>query len=84
MRRTISCVGAAILGVGALAGCHAARPAPAASMGVFSATPAPIVLGAGDALGHAVYVNDVILALSRTHDESRVTAVDDLFVPIPE
>lgn len=48
-------------------GCAKSRPV--ASMGVLRAQPAPMTLGAGDALGKAVYVNDLLIAARYIPDD---------------
>lgn len=53
-----------------------AAPELAAAFGV-SAAPAYVSLGAGDALGRAVYVNNIILA-ARQRTENLGTAIADV------
>jgi hypothetical protein len=72
MRRTAAALSLSAL---ALTAC-ATRPQPQGSMGALSPQ-APIVsLGAGDALGKAVYVNDLILAATTLDTSTTYTNVD--------
>lgn len=70
-RPTCTIVAACLLG-----GCAFRQGAPAA-MGVVADEPAALSLGAGDALGHAVYVNDLILAAAALDKSTTYTNVDE-------
>lgn len=59
----------------AVSGCASRQPAHA-SMGVLG-TPATLGLGAGDTLGRAVYVNDLILAAAALDKTTTFTNVDE-------
>jgi hypothetical protein len=60
----------------AVGGCASHQAAQHASMGVMGA-PATLSLGAGDTLGRAVYVNDLILAAAALDKTTTFTNVDE-------
>ena len=77
MRRTTLCrLAPAILLTTLAAGCASHRTAPSASMGDLGDAPAVLSLGAGDSLGRAVYVNDLILAAAALDKSTTFTNVD--------
>jgi hypothetical protein len=57
-----------------LTGCQSARKP--ASMGMVSGDGQVLSLGAGDALGRAVYVNDMILAAAKIDHSTTYTNID--------
>jgi hypothetical protein len=68
----------AIVAACLLGGC-ASRQASHGAMGIMSdepTAPTPLSLGAGDALGRAVYVNDLILAAAALDKSTTYTNVD--------
>ena len=68
---------AACLTAACLTGCATSHPAPASgSMGEMGAAPQALSLGAGDSLGRAVYVNDLILAAAALDKSTTFTNVD--------
>lgn len=64
--RTLSCL--LVLFLGAAGGCSL-QPAPSPTIAQFEPMPQRTVasLGAGDTLGRAIYVNDLILAAAQVH-----------------
>lgn len=61
---------------GPLTACNSARPA--ASMGLMRADAPVLTLGAGDTLGRAVYVNDLIIAARElTSTDVAITAAPE-------
>ena len=58
-----------------LQGCASRQTSPGA-MGVMGDEPATLSLGAGDALGRAVYVNDLVLAAAALDKSTTYTNVD--------
>ena len=77
MRRThATCLTALLVLTAAVGGCSSHQPAQHASMGVMG-TPATLSLGAGDTLGRAVYVNDLILAAAALDKTTTFTNVDE-------
>lgn len=74
-RRTILLSGAALIAVG-LTGCSSA-PREQASMGMVSGDSRVLSLAAGDSLGRAVYVNDLILAAAAIERDAVFTNVDE-------
>lgn len=61
----------------ALGGCGADRGATRASMGVMRPDAAVLTLGAGDALGRSVYVNDLIIAAREVQGDVAITSVPE-------
>jgi hypothetical protein len=76
MSRTLICTISAALLTLVAGGCASQQAAPTASMGDLGNAPAVISLGAGDSLGHAVYVNDLILAAAALDKSTTFTNVD--------
>ncbi len=78
MRRTYARLSALCLSLvlTAVVGGCSSHQTPHASMGVM-ATPATLSLGAGDTLGRAVYVNDLILAAATLDKTTTFTNVDE-------
>lgn len=74
-RRTLMISAAAVLGL-CLTGCSS-TPRHPASMGMVSPQPKVLSLAAGDSLGRAVYVNDMILAAAQIERDSAFTNVDE-------
>jgi uncharacterized lipoprotein YmbA len=74
MKRATVAVSTTILAL-ALTGC--ARSKPQASMGVLRAEPATLSLGAGDSLGRAIYVADLVIAAREAGLDVAVTSVTD-------
>jgi hypothetical protein len=74
MRRTL-CLSAVVLTT-ALTGCASHQAAPQASMGDLGTPASLLSLGAGDSLGRAVYVNDLILAAAALDKSTTYTNVD--------
>ncbi|HYE61889.1 MAG TPA: hypothetical protein VD997_07820 [Phycisphaerales bacterium] len=72
-RRTILCTAAVLTVV--LGGCSSGRN-NRASMGMVGPNDRVLSLAAGDSLGRAVYVNDVILAAAKVDTSSTFTNVD--------
>jgi hypothetical protein len=76
-RSTLSCSAFAILLTCALGGCATHQAAqPVAAMGDLGPQPAVLSLGAGDSLGRAVYVNDLIIAAAELDKSTTYTNVD--------
>ena len=72
-RNAIVCSAAALTLV--LGGCSSYRPQQA-SMGMLGSNNTVLSLGAGDTLGRAVYVNDMILAAAKLDGDTTYTNVD--------
>jgi hypothetical protein len=72
--RTLLVSAAAVVAV-AITGCSSASK-PQASMGMVSGNPQVLSLAAGDSLGRAVYVNDLILAAAAIERDAVYTNVD--------
>lgn len=66
----------AIVAACLLGGCASRQASQGAAMGVLGDAPALLSLGAGDALGRAVYVNDLILAAAALDKSTTYTNVD--------
>jgi hypothetical protein len=74
MNRRFTCL--VLLAAAALAGGCAHRPGHA-SMAAFRAEPPVLSLGSGDALGRAVYMNDLVIAARDLPSEIVLTGVPD-------
>lgn len=72
MRQAIAAVSILSLGCLIAGGCSAQRPA--ASMAVLRPDRPVLSLGAGDALGRAVYVNDLVLAAKANNLDTSAVA----------
>ena len=68
---------AACLTAACLTGCANHARHDNASMGMLGDQPQPLSLGAGDSLGRAVYVNDLILAAAALDKGTTFTNVDN-------
>jgi hypothetical protein len=75
MRRTLCCTVLSALAISTM-GCASHRSAAPAAMGDLGQPAAPLSLGAGDTLGRAIYVNDLILAAAALDKSTTFTNVD--------
>ncbi len=73
-RQTLLLATAALVAV-SITGCGSS-PRQQASMGMVSGTPQVLSLAAGDSLGRAVYVNDLILAAAAIERDAVFTNVE--------
>jgi len=66
-----------LAGLAGLSGCNTGRSTANASMGVMRPDAPVLTLGAGDALGRSVYVNDMIIAAREGASDVAITAVPE-------
>lgn len=68
---------AMLAGCVVLGGCNASRGNARVSLGVMRPDAAVLTLGAGDALGRSVYVNDLIIAAREMQGDVAITHVPE-------